>query len=110
MRRDRKHTYACLNDEKIYLRRIQYLLKLFKCVYDLKQAVMAFWTQLLECMEDMDKKRSTADPCLYFEWAENGLVIIVSWIDDNLIIGNSEAVKLPGSNSQADLNVKNVEN
>ena len=45
-------------------------------------------------MEDIDKKRSTADPCLYFEWTENGLVIIVFWIDDNLIIGNPEAVKI----------------
>ena len=70
------------------------VLKLFKCVYGLKQAAMAFWEQLLECMEDMDKKRSTADPCLYFEWTANGLVIIVSWIDDNLIIGNPEAVKI----------------
>ena len=70
------------------------VLKLFKCVYGLKQAAMAFWKQLLECMKDMDKQRSTADPCLYFEWTKHGLVIIVSWIDDNLLIGKSEAVAI----------------
>ena len=70
------------------------VMKLFKCVYGLKQAAMPFWKQLLECMEDMDKKRSTGDLCLYVEWTKNGLVIIVSWIDDNLIIENPEVVKI----------------
>ena len=32
-------------------------------------------------------KRSTADPCLYFKWMEKGLVMIVLWIDNMLIIG-----------------------
>ena len=70
------------------------VLKFFKCVYGLKQAAMAFWKQLLACMSSMNKKRSTADPCLYFEWTKYGLAIIVSWIDDNLIIGSPETVKI----------------
>ena len=44
-------------------------------------------------MKDMEFERSTADPCLYFQWGEFGLVVIVSWIDDNLIIGCKEGVK-----------------
>ena len=39
------------------------VLKLFKCVYGFRQAAMAFWKQLLECMEDTNKKRSTTGPC-----------------------------------------------
>ena len=35
---------------------------------------------------------------MYFSWTQWGLVIIISWIDDNLIVGSKEAVK----------NVKNV--
>jgi hypothetical protein len=40
----------------------------------------------------MGMKRSNADPCLYFKRIDNNLVIIVSWIDDNLIIGNKECL------------------
>jgi len=41
----------------------------------------------------MGFERSMSDPCLYYKWTENnGLVIIVSWIDDNLIVGSKAAV------------------
>ena len=43
-------------------------------------------------MQDMGMQRSTADPCLYYDWTDLGLVIILSWIDDNLIVGNKQAV------------------
>ena len=43
-------------------------------------------------MTNMEMKRSTADPCLYFNWTEDGLAVVVSWIDDNLIIGSAKAV------------------
>ena len=69
------------------------VLKLMRCLYGLKQAAMAFWRQLLLCMKDMKFERSTADPCLYFQWGEFGLVLIVSWIDDNLIVGSEKGVK-----------------
>ena len=68
------------------------LLKLLKCIYGLKQAAMAFWRELLKCMKSMGMTRSTADPCLYFKWTDDGLVIIASWIDDNLIIGSEKGV------------------
>ena len=67
------------------------VLKLLKCIYGLKQAAMAFWTELLRCMKHMEMKRSTADPCLYHKWTENRLVLMVSWIDDNLIVGSEKA-------------------
>ena len=38
--------------------------KLKKCIYGLKQALMAFWRQLLLCMKSMGMTQSTADPCL----------------------------------------------
>ncbi len=43
-------------------------------------------------MKHMKMKRSTADPCLYHRWTDNGLVLMASWIDDNLIVGSDEAV------------------
>ncbi len=69
------------------------VLKLKKCIYGLNQAAMAFWCQLLLCMKSMEMMRSTADPCLYHKYGEEGLVIIVSWIDNNLIIGSMIAVE-----------------
>ena len=54
------------------------VLKLEKCLYGLKQAAMAFWRQLLKCMNDMNMNRSTADPCLYYNWTQDGLIMIIS--------------------------------
>ena len=68
------------------------VLKLLKCIYGLKQAAMAFWRELLKCMCGMGMMRSTADPCLYFKWSDNGLVLIALWINDNLIIGSEKGV------------------
>ncbi len=59
------------------------VLKLKKCIYGLKQAVMAFWHQLLLCMKCMGMTPSTTDPCLYHKWVGKKLVLIVSWIDDD---------------------------
>ena len=53
---------------------------------------MLFWRQLLESMTDMEMKRSTVDPCLCFYWNEDGLILVISWIDDNLIIVSAKAV------------------
>jgi hypothetical protein len=62
------------------------VLKLKKCIYGLKQAAIAFWHQLLLCMKSMGMRQSTTDPCLYHKWWEEGLVLIVLWIGNNLII------------------------
>ncbi len=69
------------------------VLKLKKCIYGLKQAVMAFWHQLLLCMKSMGMTQSTADLCLCHKWGEEELVLIVTWIDNNLIIGPKKAVE-----------------
>ncbi len=79
--------------EKLYPDNV--VLKLKKCIYGLKQALMAFWQQLLLCMKSMEMVRSTADPCLYHQWGGDGLVLIASWIDANLIIGSQKALRRP---------------
>jgi hypothetical protein len=37
-------------------------------------------------------KCTSADPCLYYKWEEKRLVIMISWIDDNMIVGLSDLV------------------
>ena len=68
------------------------VLLLLRTMYGLKQAAMAFWRELLKAMYSMDMQRSNADPCLYFNWTEDGLVMWVSWIDDCLVGGSDKAV------------------
>ena len=69
------------------------VLRLRRCLYSLKQAVMAFWKQLLKYMQGMDMECSNTYPCLYYNWTPDGLVMIVLWIDDNLIVGSDTAVE-----------------
>ena len=40
----------------------------------------------------MGLKQSTADPCLYYKWVEGQLVMMMSWIDDNAIVGKESDV------------------
>jgi hypothetical protein len=41
------------------------LLLLLQTIYELTQAAMAFWRELVKVLTDMNFKRSVADPCLY---------------------------------------------
>ncbi len=63
------------------------VLLLKKCLYGLKQVAKAFWRQLLSTANAMGLKQSTADPCLYFKWVNGRLVMMMSWINDNAIVG-----------------------
>ncbi len=61
-------------------------------LYGLKQAAYAFWLKLLEAFGLMKYVRSKADPCLYFKWTNQGLVIWMSWVDDYFVCGNKKLV------------------
>ncbi len=63
-----------------------------KCLYGLEQAAKAFWRQLLHAASAMGLKQSTADPCLYYKWVNGRLVMMMSWIDDNAIVGQESDV------------------
>ena len=73
---------------------VNVVLLLLKTLHGTKQAVMAFWHKLLEAFRKMDFKCSKADPCLYFSWMVFGLVLWTSWIDDCMVLGKPEAVKI----------------
>ncbi len=79
-----------LGFEEFYDRNTVLLLK--KTLYGLKQAAMAFYRKLLAATANIGLNRSTADPCLYYKWVEGRLVIMISWIDDNMILSPSNLV------------------
>ncbi len=57
------------------------VLLLLKTIYGLKQAAVAFWKQLIMAFASMNYVRSKADPCLYFSWTKDGLIVWISWVD-----------------------------
>jgi hypothetical protein len=48
--------------------------------------------KLLVAMQNIGLKRSTADPCLYYKWERGSLVIMISWIHNNTILGPEDLV------------------
>jgi hypothetical protein len=68
------------------------VLLLKKCLYGHKQVEMAFYRKLLATASKIGLKRSSTDPCLYYKWEGERLVIMISWIDDNMIVGPSDLV------------------
>ena len=66
------------------------VLLLLRTIYGLKQAAAQFWKELLEALRFMKYERNKADPCLYFKWVNNKLIVWISWVDDCLIAGPKE--------------------
>jgi hypothetical protein len=68
------------------------VLLLKKTLYGLKQVAMAFYSKLLAATKNIRLTRSTADPCLYYKWERGSLVIMILWIDNNMILGPEDLV------------------
>ena len=68
------------------------LLLLGKAIYGSKQGSMQFWKETKKAFDDMEYKRSKADPCMYFKWIKGKICIWLTWVDDCLIIGDKATV------------------
>jgi hypothetical protein len=88
--------------EKLYMRvpqgfekyyPVNVLLELLKTIYGLKQAAFEYWRALLKAIQDMGLQRNKADPCVYFKWTNEGLMIWSSWVDDLLSCGDKAEVQ-----------------
>ena len=77
--------------EKFYPPDVVLLLE--RTIYGTRQAPIAFWKELLCVMKDIKMTQSKADPCLYYKWTDDGLVLWISWVDDLLWIGSKANVK-----------------
>ena len=73
---------------------LNWILLLLKTIYGLCQSAFAFWKLLLSVFRAMGFERSKADPCLYFAWTKDGLVLWVSWVDDCLVVGSQKGVQI----------------
>jgi hypothetical protein len=53
---------------------------------------MAFYRKLLVAASNIRLKRSSANPCQYYEWEGGRIVIMISWINDNMIVGPTDLI------------------
>jgi len=68
------------------------LLRLMRTMYGQVNAAKNFWIELLAAMKHMKCVRSAADPCLYFKWVEDKLLMWISWVDDCVAAGVTKTV------------------
>jgi len=66
---------------------------LLQTIYGTKQAAIVFWRLVNKVMKNMNFTRSTTDPCLFYKWTDEGLVVWLIWVDDCLCIGPEKACK-----------------
>ena len=62
-------------------------------IYVTKQGVYCFFKMFKKHVRNMTYEQSQADPCLYFAWRDNALVILVAWVDNIMILGHPDMVE-----------------
>ena len=63
-----------------------------KAIYGLVEAARQFWKKIVDKMQQGGFKLSDADPCMLYKEDEKLFCIIITYIDDMLIIGKEEAI------------------
>ena len=69
------------------------LLLLYRTWYGTIQAAMQFWKQACLAMYHMKMIRSKVNPCLFYQWIDGSLVLILVWVDDFLFVGPRKHVE-----------------
>jgi Reverse transcriptase (RNA-dependent DNA polymerase) len=65
---------------------------LLKTIYGTKQAAKIFWLFILGIFKSFGFKYNRVDPCLYYKWSDDGLVMWSSWVDDMSCVGQDKLV------------------
>ena len=78
--------------ECYYGSRADVVLLMLVPLYGTKQASNCFYKKLNDETTTQGYKRSKADPCLFYAWIDDQLVIFMSWVDDLLAIGTQKAL------------------
>jgi hypothetical protein len=76
----------------------EWLWELLATLYGTKQAAKRFWLLLVSLMTKMGFKLNRIDPCVYFKWSTDGLLIWSSWVDDCLHIGPEKSAVIASKN------------
>jgi hypothetical protein len=68
------------------------VLKLLRTLYGLAQSAIQFWRDCCMAMDAMNVAKNAVDPCLFYQWVDGQLIVILLWVDDFLILGPDESV------------------
>ncbi len=68
-------------------------LRIMKPIYGLKQARLYYYRNSKREMQTNGFEQSNAYPCIFFKWRHEGIVIQVTWKDNNLVIAPSSCVE-----------------
>jgi hypothetical protein len=68
------------------------VLLLQRKLYGTFQVTTKFWKKLCQSISSINARRRKADVCLFFQRTSTGLLLCMSWVDDNLIAGRKEVV------------------
>ena len=68
----------------------EWVMLLLKTLYGTKNAAKQFWLYLMNLWYSFNFKYNRADPCLYYKWTDQGIVLWASWVDDCLGIAKNE--------------------
>ena len=69
------------------------VLLLNKTIYGLVQASRQYNKKFSSILRKMGFNQCRSDPCLFYRKNDKGIVIILTYVDDNLCIGNGNALK-----------------
>jgi Reverse transcriptase (RNA-dependent DNA polymerase) len=67
-------------------------LYLNKSIYGLVQAARQWWKKFVELLTALGFKVSNIDPCLLYKESKSGMVYLCLYVDDVLLIGDTEAI------------------
>ena len=67
-------------------------LLLKKTIYGLVQSSRLYYKKYQQVMKRLGFERCKSDPCLFFRQTEEGICIILTYVDDNLALGTPEAL------------------
>jgi len=68
------------------------VLKLLRTLYGLKQAAMQFWRKARKAMRATEMTVNKVDPCLFYKWKEEKLLLMLLWVDNFCIMGPEDTV------------------
>jgi hypothetical protein len=68
------------------------VLKLLQTLYGLAQLAIQFWRECWMAMDAMNMAKNAVDPCLFYQWVDGQLIVILLLVDDFLILGPDELV------------------
>jgi hypothetical protein len=68
------------------------MLKLLRTLYEMAQSAVQFWRECRMTMDGMNMVKNAIDPCLFYQWIDGQLIVILLWVDDFAIFGPDELV------------------